>query len=417
MDREISQSPGLRSLAGKFLRRWAASALGLWVLGMLLFVQAEYLWPWGRLQGLVGLVLHIAEAMSTPAAPFAHRIVGDTWQEHLVVYYGLRFGFASVFYGLGPAAIWPAFTPSRGVDSTPGGLSRREIVARGGATLAAAAIGAPAAWASVVVPGRLRLRSFDVAIPDLPAALDGLVIAHISDTHFGPLVSRGHVERAVELANAQQPDLAVLTGDYVYRTPRSVHDGIGMFGELRARLGTVAVMGNHDHFVDADGVRRRFAELDIPLLENVTLFLTPDGLRTEEVPLKSLALVGTADLAESRPAPRMASRFISPLCPRLLISHHPDVAERFPTRFPELHYDLQLSGHTHGGQILIPGHGAPIIPSEYGTKYAGGLVEGPAWPVIVSRGVGMAVAPLRWGVCRICSNFTGVAPMSWWPVF
>ncbi len=94
----------------------------------------------------------------------------------------------------------------------------------------------------------------------------------------------------------------------------------------------------------------------------------------------------------------MASRFISPLCPRLLLSHHPDVAERFPTRFPELHYDLQLSGHTHGGQVRIPGHGTPIVPSEFGPKYAGGLIQGPAWPVIVSRGVGMAVAPLRLGV-------------------
>lgn len=157
-------------------------------------------------------------------------------------------------------------------------------------------------------------------------------------------------------------------------------------------------MGNHDHFVDASAVRRRFAELGIPLLENFTLFLTPEGLVGEEVPDRSLALVGMADLAEDRPAPRMATRFVSPLCPRLLLCHHPDVAERFPTRFPELHYDLQLSGHTHGGQVMIPGHGTPVVPSDYGSKYAGGLVQGPAWPVVISRGVGMAVAPLRWGV-------------------
>ncbi len=398
MDDEPTPTPSVRSVAAAFALRWGVSTAVLWGLGMLLFVQAEYLWPWGPLQGFVGLILRIAEVASTPAAPFAHRIVGDPWQEHLFAYHAWRFGFASVFYGLGPAFFWPAV---RGGDSAPvegSDPSRREVITRGGATLAAAAAGAPAVWASVVVPHRLKLRSYEVAIHELPAALDGVKLAHISDTHFGPLVSRGHVERAIELANEQQPDLVVLTGDYVYRTPRAVHTGIGLFADLRSRIGTVAVMGNHDHFVDAPAVRQRFAELDIPLLENVTLFLVGDRIVDEEVPGESLALVGMADYAEDRPAPRMATRFISPLCPRLLLSHHPDVAERFPTRFPELHYDLQLSGHTHGGQIRVPGHGTPVVPSGYGTKYAGGLVQGPAWPVIVSRGVGMAVAPLRLGV-------------------
>lgn len=398
MDDDTTPIPSLRSVATAFVLRWGVSTAVLWGLGMLLFVQAEYLWPWGPLQGLVGLFLRIAEVASTPAAPFAHRIVGDPWQDHLVAYHAWRFAFASVFYGLGPAFLGPLF---QGRDEAPtegSEPSRREVITRGGATLAAAVVGAPAVWATVVVPHRMRLRSYEVSIHELPQAMDGLKLAHISDTHYGPLVSRGHIERAIELANEQEPDLVVLTGDYVYRTPRSVHTGIGLFADLRARIGTVAVMGNHDHFVDASAVRRRFAEMDIPLLENLTLFLTADRILDEEAQGESLALVGMADYAEDRPAPRMASRFISPLCPRLLLSHHPDVAERFPTRFPELHYDLQLSGHTHGGQVRIPGHGTPIVPSEFGPKYAGGLIQGPAWPVIVSRGVGMAVAPLRLGV-------------------
>ncbi len=398
--RPPSDSP-LPNVVRTYMARWAVLTALLWVVGMGLFLQAETLWPWGVFQGFVGLLYRAAEILSTPAAPFAHRAVGDPWQDQLVLYIAVRFGIAAVFYGGCAAAVWPAFSspaPAPAGGGAAAGPSRRHLVMRGGAALASVGAATPAFWASVVVPGKLRLRSYEIPIHELPRALDGLVIAHLTDTHYGPLVSRGHIERAIDLANEQQADLVVLTGDYTYRIPSAVHTGIGVFGELRSRLGTVAVMGNHDHFVDAEGTRRRFAEVDIPLLENLTLFLTPDGLTGTEVPSESLALVGMADLAEDRPAPRMASRFISPLCPRLLISHHPDVAERFPERFPELHYDLQLSGHTHGGQIMIPGHGAPLIPSEYGPKYAGGLVQGPAWPVIVSRGVGMAVAPLRWGV-------------------
>lgn len=395
-----SPDPDRPRRIGTLLARWGVAAAGLWAVGMLLCVQAEFLWPWGPVQGLVGLLFRAAEVVSTPAAPIAHRLVGDPWEEHVIAYYSWRFGLASVVLGLGLALLGSLSRRSRRVAGPRGsrGMTRRQLVTRGTAAAAGVAVAAPAVWASVVVPGRLRLRRYEVLVHELPARFDGLTLAHLSDTHFGPWVSRGHIRRAIELANAQEPDLAVLTGDYVHRTPRSVETGIGLFAELRARFGSVAVMGNHDHFMGADACRRRFAELDIPLLENATRFLTPAGLGDEEVPDESLALVGMADYTEDRPAPRMATRFISPLCPRLLLSHHPDVAERFPTRFPELYFDLQLSGHTHGGQVRLPGHGAPLIPSDFGQKYAGGRVEGPAWPVIVSRGVGMAVSPVRFGV-------------------
>jgi predicted MPP superfamily phosphohydrolase len=84
--------------------------------------------------------------------------------------------------------------------------------------------------------------------------------------------------------------------------------------------------------------------------------------------------------------------------PRLLLSHNPDVAEEKAFVGSGLRVDLMVSGHTHGGQIYIPGLGAPFVPSRYGQKYAQGLVQGPTCPVFVCRGLGLSTLPLRVGV-------------------
>ena len=84
--------------------------------------------------------------------------------------------------------------------------------------------------------------------------------------------------------------------------------------------------------------------------------------------------------------------------PRLLLSHNPDVAEDAALRDPSRRVDLMLSGHTHGGQIYVPFMGTPVVPSRYKGKYARGLVQGPAFPVFVCRGVGHTVMPVRVGI-------------------
>lgn len=84
--------------------------------------------------------------------------------------------------------------------------------------------------------------------------------------------------------------------------------------------------------------------------------------------------------------------------PRLLLSHNPDVAEERKLVRSGLRVDWLISGHTHGGQIYLPGLGTPIIPSHYGQKYAQGIVQGPICPVFISRGIGLSMLPLRFGV-------------------
>jgi hypothetical protein len=199
------------------------------------------------------------------------------------------------------------------------------------------------------------------------------------------------------MLNAEQPDLVLLTGDYVHQTPSAIPDGIAVLTELKSRLGSLAVLGNHDHWEGTEACRAEFVRHGLPLIDNQRVFLSARGLSEQPVG-PCLAICGVGDLWEDSVDPEKALQDVPADCPRLLLSHNPDVAELIPNRFPRLRFDLQLSGHTHGGQVSFPGVGTPIVPSAYGPRYAGGLVQGPAWPVVVSRGVGLTVLPVRFRV-------------------
>ena len=203
------------------------------------------------------------------------------------------------------------------------------------------------------------------------------------------------LERVVALANRLEPDLAVLAGDYVHRSHKAIGPGIGVFAKLRARLGTVAVLGNHDHWEGAGACREAFQRIDVPLLDNAHLYLTQEGLWDEPVRGRSLCIAGVGDLRADTVSFDAALRGVPRATPRIVLSHNPDTAE---TIGPKHRVDLMLAGHTHGGQVRIPGLGAVAHTSRFGAKYSGGLCAGPYCPMIISRGVGLAGVPLRFGV-------------------
>lgn len=249
-------------------------------------------------------------------------------------------------------------------------------------------------WAVWVEPARLAVRRYTVAISGLPDWAEGLRLVQLSDTHYGPYIPLYHLRRAVRRANGLEADLVVLTGDYVHRTPAAIEQGVGVLGELRARRGVFAVLGNHDHWEDAEAIRRVLREGGIRVLDWDRVFLGAEGLSVEPQG-QSLCLAGFGDLWEDPRPPATALHGVPPQVPRIVLSHNPDQAEQVPSG---LRVDLMLAGHTHGGQVRLPGWGTPLVPSRYGQKYAGGRCPGPGFPVVVSRGVGMAYLPLRWGV-------------------
>jgi predicted MPP superfamily phosphohydrolase len=137
------------------------------------------------------------------------------------------------------------------------------------------------------------------------------------------------------------------------------------------------------------------ARAGIPLIDNDRLFLGPSGLSGEPPAADAICIGGVGDLWEAEIDAGRAFAGVPPSMPRLLLSHNPDAAEVLP---PDLRVDLMLSGHTHGGQVAFPVIGAPLAPTAYGKKYLGGLCRGPTCPVVVSRGVGITVLPVRLSV-------------------
>lgn len=275
-------------------------------------------------------------------------------------------------------------------------LNRREFLARSTAGATAAVTGSVGSYATLVEPARLYVREYTIPVKGLPAVFDNLRIAHVSDTHYGPYVALSFVQEAIGRANELNPDLVLLTGDFVHFTPRSVEDGIGVLAGVEARLGAAAVMGNHEHWEGAEACRERFSQIGMPLLENRAMYVTAQGLTdAPKAGEPSFCLAGVGDLWEGEVLLDETLKDAPADVPCIMLSHNPDVAEMLKAHH---RVDLMLSGHTHGGQVSLPVVGPLVVPSEYGEKYLGGLCQGPRCPVVVSRGVGVAGIPVRFGV-------------------
>lgn len=277
----------------------------------------------------------------------------------------------------------------------------------------AAMVGAPAAgggYAFGLEPAWLQVTHTDIALPSLPPAFAGFRIALVSDLHYGAYLPIDRLRRVVRMVNDLAVDLIAFGGDFVSE-PRSaayLRDRVlgqplstfrqspaaeAVFGvciplvaQMRARLGSVAVLGNHDHWVDAAVGRRYLAEHGIPLLENRHVIFDQDEAQ--------LVVAGVGDLWEGvQDLPQtFAGAPPAEIAPRILLSHNPDFAVD-----PEVGRHgirLMLSGHTHGGQVYVPGIGSPILPIQH-KQFVRGLAPTAWGQVYISRGIGSVSPPLR----------------------
>jgi predicted MPP superfamily phosphohydrolase len=213
----------------------------------------------------------------------------------------------------------------------------------------------------------------------LPAQFEGLKVAVISDIHFPKNISRRFVAQACDLAMSQSPDLVVLPGDFVdgHDRTKRVPDMRGLYDALSAPLGVWGSFGNHDVALGEQAVLREIrSSTPVRMMANERVVFERGQGR--------LCLAAVGDLWYGVVDLRRALDGVPSDVPRLLLSHNPDLAEDVE---PGRHrIDLQISGHTHGGEVLVPG--LSFTPSKYGDKFRQGLVKGRAHLVYVTRGIG-----------------------------
>jgi predicted MPP superfamily phosphohydrolase len=252
------------------------------------------------------------------------------------------------------------------------------------AVMVVATLGAVVILYAWLEAGWLRTRVLEVPLPDLPEALDGVRIGHLSDFHLGARLSLGNRagERAAAWVAARRPNLVCITGDLVSH-PR---------GEPRLRklLAGIerpyVVLGNHDVAITRDPFSRAAELRDL-----ASTTLLGDEARTQLVRGQTVCVVGVDPISYHDRRARPHERSESAAAFRLLLCHFPGIADRIP----DGSFDLILAGHLHAGQICVPGPRRPLTLAHRRARYVAGLYETGAGVMHVSPGTGTTFVPFR----------------------
>ncbi|MBD2439877.1 metallophosphoesterase [Nostoc sp. FACHB-110] len=198
-----------------------------------------------------------------------------------------------------------------------------------------------------LLSGPLSVEKLTVKIAGLSASLQGKKLVQMSDFHYDGLrLSNEMLDKAIALSNQVTPDLVLLTGDYITSSTQPIHELVLKLKHLQAQAGIYAILGNHDIYYrhSKSEITNALTRIGVQVLWNEVAY--PFG--------QELALVGLADRYSREFNPLPVMNQLDPHTPRIVLSHNPDTAEILQA----WRVDLQLSGHTHGGQIVIPGLGA-----------------------------------------------------------
>jgi uncharacterized protein len=258
----------------------------------------------------------------------------------------------------------------------------------------AAAAGAAALSADSVfiAPNHPQLLRREIRLERWPAALDGFTIALLSDFHYDPYFSIHPLRAAIGMVNAINPDLIALTGDFV-TLPLTAHRDVPaaaavepcslLLRQLKARFGLWAVLGNHDCFSDPDRITSTLRSQGIRVLANESAAIETNGARFWLSGVNDV-MSDTADLdATLHKVPANEAT--------VLLAHEPDYADYVA---PLRRVDLQLSGHSHGGQVRLPLL-PPVYLPDLAKKYVWGLYRIGALTLYTNRGLGTVGLPIR----------------------
>jgi predicted MPP superfamily phosphohydrolase len=230
----------------------------------------------------------------------------------------------------------------------------------------------------------IQLNRYKIPVPNLPESFENFTIVHLTDFHYGHLLSNIPINSIVERVNLLKKDLIVCTGDYVNGNAgsRSIDTVWSALSKLTSMNGVLATLGNHDHWSNAR--RTEF-----------WLNRTNSNLRRQITSIQrgadKLWFIGAGDLWEDYCDLDYLTRNIPEADCKIVLAHNPDSADiNFDSRF-----DLFVCGHTHGGQVNIPFIGTPAVPVN-NTNYNSGLKFSPkGFPIFISKGLGWSTIPVR----------------------
>ena len=236
-----------------------------------------------------------------------------------------------------------------------------------------------AGYSYFIEPNKLEVTNYTIQDKEL----SGVKIVFASDFHIKPYGQK-RLEKIVEIINKQNPDVVVSAGDFVcghteHSTmhPQKIAEGLA---KVKSKYGFYTTLGNHDGWYDRWYIKELLEKQNIKVLNNKNEKLQING--------KEIFIAGVEDMMTA--FPNMEDALKGTKTPTILLTHTPDV-------FPDIprNVNLTLAGHTHGGQVRLPIIGPIFTASNYGNKYAIGLIDENGKKLITTRGIGVSILPFR----------------------
>jgi uncharacterized protein len=366
------------------------------LLSQLLLYAVVYLWSTRSFPALSRRRRAVAIALGILAvAQIATRWTVVLWHvggllHTVLIVTTMTLGIAAIPIGVLRALGWVADRAARKraaahPAAASGGMTRRQIVEATGGVAFLGATGSMLGWGMVRGRHAFEIVELPVRIAALPRALDGYTIAQISDLHTGIYVGERELDEGLDRVREAKPDLVVVTGDLVDFDPAYAPLVARKLAELAPRDGVVAILGNHDYYTGFERVLAALTAAGIgTLVDEGRVVRARDG--------GGFALLGVDDLGSRRygrggPHLDRALAMVPEGLPRILLSHQPETVDHWRGKVA-----LQLSGHTHGGQIN-PG----FRPADLVMRYVAGQYRAGATLLYVNSGFGTVGPPSRVG--------------------
>lgn len=227
----------------------------------------------------------------------------------------------------------------------------------------------------------LSIEEVRISLNRLPKKLDGFKIIHLSDIHHSPFTNLEHIKKAVQIANVLEPDMCILTGDYVSHETEYIEPVAEVLGGLESEHGTFACLGNHDHWTDAGAVTGSLVENNIRVLINEGFRFTARDV--------SFWLCGVDDYMVKQTDLKSALHGAFPDEMKMLLAHNPVIIRQAMKQ----DVDVMFSGHTHGGQVKIREKEKKILAHR---RLSSGLHRRKNTQIYITRGIGTVVLPVRY---------------------